>query len=138
MKRTPVEGGTQLPPKWHKQKAATKAARLVNLQKANAARESKAGLEIVLAQREREHQESIAKAVEVEVDARIDQMCAGDNNLPPLWNDLAWALETFARDTFGTTMNQRLLKQDRIAKIEALCRQIGLGGTYDLKRSATH
>lgn len=82
--------------------------------------------------------EAFAKAVNTGVDAEIDRLCAEDNHLPPLWNDLAWALEDFAHEKFGGSVNQRLLKRSRIERIEALCRQIGNGGTFTATAPATH
>ena len=143
MKKVPIEKvSTELPPKWstvkRRKKAAAKAARLANLQKANAAREAIAGARIVLEQRQRDFDEAVAKAVETEVSARINRMCAGETNLPSLWSLSGMGSGGLRSREVRHQHESAIAQAGSHRKDRSLCRQIGLGGTYDLKRSATH
>ena len=74
--------------------------------------------------------EAVNNAVNAGVEEEIDRMCDPHNQLPEPVADLAWAIEEYAQTKFGTTMNQKLLKRDRIERIEAMCRTVGAGGTF--------
>ena len=72
------------------------------------------------------------------VDERIREMHEQNYWLPPLWEDLSAAVERLARDDYGTTLNQVMMKRAHIERVEELCRQIGVGGTFYADKPVNH
>ncbi|WP_373506353.1 hypothetical protein [Aestuariivirga sp.] len=81
---------------------------------------------------------AFAKAVNRASEELVDNLCAADYWLPPLWHSLAFDLESLGTTSFGDTMNQRLLKRSKIEEIERQCRLIGAGGTFYASKTVTH